>query len=288
MALSVQQAFERFRSNLEITELQQSTVSGRQQAIRDSIARSLSVKASLLTGSYRRHTMIGPLQNADIDIFIVLDSRYYKPDGHAAVLDQVRRALLVTYPTTPRISRNGQAVTITFSDFVVDVVPAFDRRGGGFLIPSSTEKRWIETDPTTHVTFLSTANKAHRGNLVPLIKMIKSWNRANGTLLASFYLELMTERVLRGVTISDFSSGCRFVFDKAREQFKYKMLDPAGLGGGQVQGLVGTMTVKEAVGRVDIAFARATQAETLASNGQIAQALGEWRAVFGSSFPAYG
>jgi hypothetical protein len=288
MALSVQQAFERFKSNLEITELQQSTVSGRQQAVRDSVARSFSVIDSFLTGSYRRHTMIGPLQNADIDIFIVLDSSYYTPDGHAALLDQVRRSLLVTYPTTPRISRNGQAVTITFNDFVVDVVPAFRRTAGGFLIPSSAERRWIETDPTVHVTFMSAANRAHRGNLVPLIKMVKAWNRANGAPLSSFYLELMIEKVLRGITINDFPSGCRFVFDKAREQVKYTMVDPAGLGGGQVRGLVGTTTVRDAVGRVDIAYARAIYAEDLSSNGRVAQALGEWRAVFGNCFSAYG
>lgn len=288
MATSVASAFQGLKSNLEITTLQQSTVAGRQQAVRDSVARSLAVKDSFLTGSYRRHTMIGPLKSADVDIFVVLDPKYYKADGQAALLDQVRSALLVTYPTTPRISRNGQAVTISFTDFLVDVVPAFYRRGGGFLIPSSTERRWIETDPRTHVTFLSNANAAHNGDLVPLIKMIKAWNREIGGAFGSFYLELLVEKVLRGVTISSFPSGCRFVFDKGRERIKFKIVDPAGLGSGQVSGLVGVKTVSEAVKRFDTAHSRAIDAEALEQRGKVTDAIGAWRTVFGSSFPAYG
>src|SRR6266536_3618537 len=49
------------------------------------------------------------------------------------------------------VSRNGQAVTITFADFEVDVVPGFYRKGGGYLIPDSVLNRWIETDPKQHV-----------------------------------------------------------------------------------------------------------------------------------------
>jgi tRNA nucleotidyltransferase (CCA-adding enzyme) len=72
--------------------------------------------------------MIAPLSQADIDIFIVLHPGYYRADGQTALLNSVRDALRVTYPKTPRISRNGQAVSINFTDFAVDVVPAFNAK----------------------------------------------------------------------------------------------------------------------------------------------------------------
>ena len=114
-----------------------------------------------------------------------------------------------TYATTPRIARNGQAVTITFTDFKVDVVPAFYRQGGGFLIPDMYFQAWIATDPQDHGTYVTAADQDHAGNLVPLVKMIKAWNVSSGHPFVGFYLELLTEKVLRGVQISDFPSGAR-------------------------------------------------------------------------------
>jgi hypothetical protein len=286
MATTITASFEAFKNNLEITTLQQSTVSTRQQNVRDAVAGHLTVKDSFVTGSYRRHTMISPLSKADIDVFVVLDSSYFTTDGYAALLDRVRTVLLETYTKTPKISRNGQAVTITFTDFVVDVVPAFCRKGGGYLIPSTTEKRWISTNPKVHETFISQSNAVHAGELVPLIKMVKGWNREIGNTFRSFYLELLVEKLLRGVTISDFPSGCRYLFDKGREAVKYKIVDPADLGG-QVNG-VATGTVADAVGRFETALSRSRKAEAFAASGKVGESVAEWSKVFGAYFPAYG
>jgi hypothetical protein len=287
MATTIDASFKGLRSNLEITGLQKSTVSTRQTSVRDAVGRHLSVLDSFVTGSYKRHTMIAPLEQADIDIMVILDAKYYVLHGHAALLDRTRRVLLKTYTKTPKISRNGQAVTINFSDFVVDVVPGFRRSGGGFLIPNSTERRWIETNPKVHETFLSTANAAHNGSLVPLVKMIKAWNRAAGRPLRSFYLELLVQSVLHNVTVSDDPSGCRYVFDHAREKVRYTLPDPSGLAKTGVSGLQG-VTVQQAIGRLQLAYNRAISAERLAGRGRIADAVEEWRKIFGNAFPAQG
>jgi hypothetical protein len=41
--------------------------------------RGLEVLDSFLTGSYRRSTMIAPLKEADVDVFVVLDAKCYSP-----------------------------------------------------------------------------------------------------------------------------------------------------------------------------------------------------------------
>jgi len=165
-------------------------------------------------------------KEADVDIFVVLASKYFEQNGQAALLDRVKRALLKTY-RTPDISRNGQAVTIVFVDFRVDVVPGFHRSGGGFLIPDSVRRSWISTDPKKHIEILSAANTAHNGDLVPLIKMIKGWNKKHSQMLRSFHLEVVILSVLEGVTISDYPSGVRYVFDKARSKMSYPLADPS-------------------------------------------------------------
>lgn len=285
LQLSVPRAFDLFASRLEITDLQQSAVSTRQQAVRVALERRLRVLDTFLTGSYRRHTMIGPLARADVDLFCVLDPGYHHPAGQAALLDAVRKALRETYPKTPRISPSGQAVTIRFTDFVVEVVPAFYRQEGGFLIPNSTERRWIETDPKVHEVFIANANAVHGGKLVPLIKMIKAWNRNSGSRFHSFYLELMVESILRGMRIADYPGAVAHVLWRAQEVIRWKLPDPAMLGDGQVNGLAAG-GVPEAVAALVRAYGLALEAVRLEQAGLARESKERWRQIFGDPFPA--
>jgi tRNA nucleotidyltransferase (CCA-adding enzyme) len=175
MPYTIAESFQRLRSNLEITDPQSTTVSIRQQTIRKVLANDFQIIDDFLTGSYARSTMIAPLSEADIDIFICLHPSYFNAfnGGPSGLLDRVKTSLRKTYTTTPNMSRNGQAVTIRFSDFVVDVVVGFKRNVDGYIIANSVNNFWLETDPKKHVEIFSQANKVHRGNLVPLIKMIK-------------------------------------------------------------------------------------------------------------------
>ena len=225
-------------------------------------------------------------------MFVVLDNSYYynyngSNGGQAGLLELVRSTLRKTYPTSPRIARNGQAVTISFADFIVDVVPCFNRQGGGYLIPDSGSTTWIETDPTTHAELVSEQNRVHDGNLIPLIKMIKGWNRNIGNQFVSFYLELIAIDILNGVTITDLPSGMRYFFDKGREKIKYLATDPAGFGH-QINGLDNVSNVALAVKRFETAHntaVAAEQSELLISTGG---GFDGWRKIFGNYFPTYG
>ena len=179
-------------------------------------------------------------------------------------------------------------MTIQFTDFAVDVVPAFNRQGGGYLIPNSMTQTWLSTDPKKHVEIWSTANQSHNGDFVPLIKMLKAWNRTTSTFLRSFHLETMVLQILNNVTISDFPSGARYVFDKGRNYVTKKNPDPAGYGD-DVGGYLNTEEkVKNAVSRFETAYTRALKAEDLANRGYVSEAINMWRMVFGDYFPAYG
>lgn len=287
MATTITSAFQQLKENLEISGLQKSTASTRQENVRDAIITEMKVLDSFLTGSYARSTMISPLSKADIDIFIVLDLGYYEAKGQAGLLEKVKRVLLKTYTRTPEISRNGQAITITFKDFVVDVVPAFYRQGGGYLIPNSAQGIWIETNPKIHVDLMTTENATHNGNLVPIAKMIKGWNSNINYDFTSFYLELLAIKIFKDVTISNFPSGMRFFFDKGRELIKYKVKDVVEYGG-EINGFRNCATVANAVTRFETAYNRALKAEQFANSGNIRNAIEEWQKIFSDYFPSYG
>jgi hypothetical protein len=293
MATTIQQSFLKFKQNLEISGLQGATVSTRQQKVREVLEAVLTVEDSFLTGSYSRSTLIGPLKEADVDIFVVLPPDYYyhyngTNGGQAGLLDWVKRTLRRTYTRTPDISRNGQAVTIRFDDFVVDVVPGFRRQGGGFLIPNSVRKNWLETDPKKHVDLMASSNQRHHGDLVPLVKMIKAWNKSIGKHFHSFHLEVLALQILEGITISDFPSGARYYFDKGRTLITQKNLDPAGYGD-DVGAYINTQEkIQEAARKFQLAYDRSLKAEGYARRGNIAAAVEMWVTIFGDYFPAYG
>ncbi|TIL44540.1 CBASS oligonucleotide cyclase [Mesorhizobium sp.] len=287
MVTTISEGFRQFRTNLEITSLQESTTSSRQQNVRDTVAEDFEVLESFLTGSYRRNTMIAPLTTADIDVFIVLDPKYYTDQSQHALLSSVMTTLKKRYPKTPKIKPDGQAVTITFTNFKVDVVPGFYRTGGGFLIPDSHLKRWIPTDPKKHVDLWSASNKAHHGSLVPLIKMLKCWNREKGNLFRSFHLEVLVRHVLKDVTITDYPSGARWVFDKMRDKVWTKIADPAGYSD-DVASYLAKSEADRMIAALDQAYRRARTAENYSNQGYAKLAIDEWRWIFADYFPAYG
>lgn len=284
MAVAIKSGFAGLKTNLEITGLQAPVVSARQQNLRVNLAAEMTVLDSFLIGSYQRNTMIAPLSEADVDIFMVMDGGYFK-DGPASLLDKVKRALQKKYPSD--ISRNGQAVTIRFSDFQVDVVPGFNREGGGYLIPDSVLKQWISTDPKQHISLWSESNSRLNGQLVPVIKMLKAWNRNHSAKMHSFHLECLARQLFAVQAITEYAPAIKFFFEQAR--WNYSMVfDPAGYSG-NVGAYLDTQTKRNEVEtRLSAAFDKATDAITLEGQGKISAAFDKWRIVFGNYFPNYG
>lgn len=286
MPTTITQGFEKLKENLQITTLQGGTVSSRQSNVRAAVNKELKVLDDFLTGSYKRETLIAPLSEADIDIFVVLAPEYFEQNGQASLLDKVKRVISKTYSDT-KISRAGQAVTVKFSDFYVDVVPGFNRKGGGFLIPDAPGKRWIPTDPKKHVELWSKRNVDKGGKFVPLVKMVKGWNKKHSELLRSFHLECIVYDVMAPYTI-DYPASVRYVLDQARSRVNSGVSDPAGYGG-NVGAYLDTQAKKDAViTRLKSAYDKAVEAEKLAKDGKNAAAYDKWRVIFGDYFPAYG
>ena len=209
------------------------------------------------------------------------------------MLDLVRKALLVEYPRTPNVSRNGQAVTIRFSDFVIDVVPAFALPwyswSSGWEICDSRSNGWITTNPKKHVELSAAANRAHGGHLVPRIKQLKAWNVAAGEPLHSFHLEALawsifgTSWLWKNSQRSDWVS-VRYFFNKARSGLNDPLHDPAGTGADVAAYLHG-VALKAAISNVTTAYDRCVRAELAAKEGDIAAMHRAYGQVFGEHYP---
>lgn len=285
MPSTISGAFNELKSNLEITDLQESTVSTRQQNVRAAVEKDFTLAESFLIGSYKRHTMIAPLKEADIDVFVVLDDDPHWDDYHQApnqLLQDLKTTLKKTYPDTPSIKPDGPAVTITFTDFKVDVVPAFIHDHGGYLIPDQSNSQWMRTDPKVHTDYISQANDYNDDDLVPLIKMIKQWNRHHDHKFRAFYLELLAAEAFNFANISSWQVGFASFISHAIDNIADGIGDPAGHEGYVKQYDTGDYNSCWTLLRntADVIY----KAGVYESNGDLAAASEQWQRVFSSNY----
>jgi Second Messenger Oligonucleotide or Dinucleotide Synthetase domain len=285
MPTTVLGGFNQLRQNIEITDLQSGIVSIRHENIRQVVEKEMTVLNSYLAGSYVRSTMISPLNKCGIDLFTILAPSYFDKHSPTNLLDRVRTILSKTYKDSC-IGRSGRAVSVPFPDFAVDVVPCFNRKHGGYLIANSMTDKWISTDPLVHVTVFEKANRHHNGDLIPLLKMVREWNRGIGSGFSGFYLDLLTMDIIANVGIPNFPSAIRYIFDKGREQIKRKRRDPANFRQ-DVGAWNKVASVEEGISFFSMAYTRALKAEQFVKQGNVESAYGEWQKVFPSCFPVY-
>lgn len=94
--LTPNEAFRKFRSNLELTQKEQDDASSRQKEIRALMDESFKIADDFLTGSYRRWTKTKPLK--DVDIFCVFHDderpKYRTDKPPSVILNEVEKVLV--------------------------------------------------------------------------------------------------------------------------------------------------------------------------------------------------
>lgn len=290
--LTVGEAFDKFKSRLEITEREEKSASRRHNDIRQALVDALGADAvadHFLTGAYRRETKTKPLR--DVDIMIVLSDPSANQGDPAEALETVRAALAPIYGED-RVIVDVRAVRVDFgvvisggtSDEVVsfDVVPAV-AAGANYLIPDEVLETWIRTNPKKHAKLATDANADLGGHWKPLVKMAKKWNENTGKPVAtSFLLEVMALDLVRGPWGGSWPMELRAFFASAAARINDAWPDPAGVGPNVAD--ANESGAASAVSALREAEAACTEAMRLERAGRTGQALDEWQRLFGPLF----
>src|SRR5437763_6040159 len=115
--LSPNEAFRKFRSNLELTQKEQDSASFRQKEIRALMDQSFKIADDFLSGSYRRWTKTKPLK--DVDIFCVFHDeerpKYREGEAPGRIVGDVEKVLANKYGAK-NVHRQRRSVTVDFPD----------------------------------------------------------------------------------------------------------------------------------------------------------------------------
>ena len=212
--MTVMQSFQKMLSNLNPTEKQRTAI----QTTRDTIDQALrndpkinlfsSQQPSFFTGSYGRHTIIRSLD--DIDLYVKVHYRHHAEEkSPRGILILMKRTLGRRYIQT-RVNVDAPCIVIKFRDYKLEIVPCvgYQDNDDRYLIPALGSREWIDCYPHVPDKWLTSSNHYNNQKFVPLIKILKQWNRANTVGLKSFHLELLTGMVFNNVSeITSYPQG---------------------------------------------------------------------------------
>ena len=95
--LTLDEAFRKFRSRLELNEKEQKNASARQQEVRDYLDTKFSITNSFLTGSYARYTKTKPLKGIDVFFLLKDTERHYREKAPSVIIKDFYDALVLKY-----------------------------------------------------------------------------------------------------------------------------------------------------------------------------------------------
>jgi len=293
--LTIDEAFRKFKSRLELNEKEQKNAASRHKEIREHLRDRFELDDDFLTGSYRRHTKTKPLK--DVDIFCVLGSKEkgYRDKHPSVVLGAFEKALADKYGAKA-VSTQRRSVTVDFGVVVdaedntdyrvvsMDVVPAF-LVGKNYEIPDKDGGKWIKTNPRIHEEEAVAAHEEYSGEWKGIVRMMKYWNNHHDKpIKPSFLIEVMALECLHAPFGGRFDYEFQSAFSTFADRIFDTWNDPAGLGP-PVSDMMNEEKKKNAQKALKQASRQATVAIDLVRQGRNGDALQAWRELFGPKFP---
>ena len=296
--LTIDEAFRKFKSRLELKDKEQKNATDRHTEVREYIRTKFSIDRDFLTGSYARYTKTKPLK--DIDIFFVMGSaeKHYRDKAAGVVLDDYKKALVDKYGDKA-VRRQSRSINVDFGVEVkeedktdykilsVDVVPTF-ASGDDFEIPDGDTGKWIRTNPKIHADKATAAHQAYSSEWKGLVRMAKYWNNhsrhGEKPVKPSFLIEVMALQCLYGGWGGQFDREMQGFFATMADRIGDMWEDPAGLGP-PISNSMDTARVAKARQALTAAATQAGIAINHVRQGRNGEALKVWRELFGPMFP---
>lgn len=291
--ITTEEAFETFRKRLELSETERKNTIKRHEEVRGVIRAAYAVDRDILTGSYGRHTKTKPLK--DVDVFFILGQKEkdkYRGGAPSQLLNDFSQTLCDEYGKD-NVEPGRRCATVIFERntndeegkvLSIDAVPAFDL-GNCYEIPDRILGEWIKTDPEIHAEEATTKNKELGGKWVPLVKMVKRWNRSAGRpIKPSFLIEVMMQELV-DAPFTTYPAEVRRFFAAALAGIGQVWPDPAGFGP-PVSDQMTPVLIEAARTKLREAEMKAAIAIRHEQQGRQGQAIALWREIMGRYFPA--
>lgn len=222
--MSIADIFSQFVTNLAVSNLE--TISLRygeltaalNKEFRDTESKTAN---TLQVGSFGRKTGINGISDLDM-LYIMPKSKWetYKDNKQLKILQDVKKAILNRYPTTDvRVDR--LVVTVTYTNFHVEVQPVFEQDDGSYKYPDTKDGgAWKITKPREEMSAFAQLDQEKNSNLRRLSKMARAWRNKHGVVMGGLLIDTLAYNFLTSTT--DYDTKSFLYYDwMSRDFFKY-------------------------------------------------------------------
>ncbi len=287
--MSVHDDFKSFLTKLQIKNAGQ--ISGRYGSItrrlnmffRDSESKTSN---SLQVGSYGRYTGIDGISDLDM-LYIMPPSKWedYKNDP-SKLLDKVKEQIKKVYPNTEAI-KDRNVVVVTFSNYVIEVVPVFKLESGKFYYPDTYNGGlWKTCDPVSELSSFKGLNDTRNGNLRYLAKMVRAWRGRNSVVMSGFLIDTLCYKFFENNSAYD-KTGYGKYDQLTRDFFYFLENEPEKSYYLAFGSNSRVMVYKKFQGSAKTARENCDEAIKARNLEQFAKANSLMKKVFGKSYPNY-
>lgn len=151
-------------------------------------------------GSLGRQTAIRGISDMDM-LFVLPESKYtqydhYESNGQKALLQDVKKELRKRYTNEKIIVRgDGQVVVITFSNYEVEVCPAFENEDGSYTYPDSNGGgKWRRTDPMVEIGESEYMIDHTNYHFKYICQMVRAWKNNIGFKMGGLLVDTLVHR----------------------------------------------------------------------------------------------
>ncbi|WP_061209308.1 nucleotide-binding domain-containing protein [Leptospira borgpetersenii] len=162
---------------------------------------------TLQVGSFGRKTGINGISDLDI-LYFMPKAKWdvYKESKQLNLLQDVKSTILKRYPNTEvRVDR--LVVTITYTDFHIEVQPVFEQDDSSFKYPDTKDGgSWKITKPREEMEAVSKLDANKNSNLKRLCKMARAWKNKHGIEIGGLLIDTLAYNFLNSTYEYDSKS----------------------------------------------------------------------------------
>lgn len=161
-----------------------------------------------MVGSVGRQTAIKGVSDLDM-LFVLPDELYSQYDGddwngQKELLKAVKKQLQKRYPNS-ELRGDGQVVVITFTNYIVEVCPAFEESDGSYTYPDSNNGgKWKKTDPLVEIGESEYMIGHTNNNFKYVCQIVRAWKNHMGFKMGGLLIDTLVHKFFKKYPIYEY------------------------------------------------------------------------------------
>lgn len=281
----VSSAFNLLAKSTELSLGEYTSITQSQADIEHYLVQHLGTFSTVIFGAFSRKTIVSPLRGSFVDMLVLYREADVRHQHPSRIFSKLSIAISEQYPDTEKLE-NRNILMLPMNSFHYKIQAAYPVSDHTYMMSDEKFDEWAKYDITSYNEIFTRQNVRHKGRLIDIIRIIKTWNRVSGNLFNGYYLELLVTDVLSDHEITSYQEALRHIFRTAVAKVVYQQHDPANMDF-QVEGLNDIGDLIKAMKLLQKCFHLANEAVMHEQDNNTNKALENWYMVFPGVFPSH-